>query len=441
MSELRLVVVGGGLAALRAVETARREGHTGPLTLVCGEDRPPYDRPPLSKAVLDGTAGTGAFRSAAELRDELGVDLRLGVRAVSLDTAARRVGLDDDTGVDYDALVVATGSLPRPFPGDDLDGVRHLRTAADAEAIRDGLEAGARIVVVGAGFIGAEVASAARARGLPVTVLEGAPTPLVRSVGPDVGELVAGLHRAAGTDLRLGTGVAGLVEGEGARRGAVVGVRLEGRPEGGLEGGLEGGEVLPADLVVLGVGVAPATAWLRGSGLALHDDDGGVLCDATLAASAPGVWAAGDVAHAPHALLDGDLIRLEHWTNAAEQGAAAARHALDPGAAVALDAVPYFWSFCYGRRLQMVGTARSDEVVLLDAGPEPAAGAHGRGTRPLPAWGAVGRGAGPGRTAGRDEVPPPDRRSRFVRRRAGRSARAATPGGAVCGEVSRPGCS
>ena len=371
MSELRLVVAGGGLAALRAVETARRrEGHTGPLTLVCGEDRPPYDRPPLSKAVLDGTAETGAFRTAAQLRDELGVDLRLGVRAVSLDTAARRVGLDDGTDVDYDALVVATGSLPRRFPGDDLDGVRHLRTAADAEAIRDGLEAGARTVVVGAGFIGAEVASAARARGLPVTVLEGAPTPLVRSVGPDVGELVAGLHRAAGTDLRLGSNVAGLVEGEGVRRGAVVGVRLEGGP-GGASGG---GEVLPADLVVLGVGVAPATAWLRGSGLALHED-GGVLCDATLAASAPGVWAAGDVAHAPHALLDGDLVRLEHWTNAAEQGAAAARHALDPGAAVALDAVPYFWSFCYGRRLQMVGTARSDEVVLLDAGPEPAAGA------------------------------------------------------------------
>ena len=354
MSEPALVVVGGGLAALRAVETARREGHTGRVVLVCGEDRTPYDRPPLSKAVLDGTAEAGAFRTAASLRNELDVDLRLGVRASSLDVAARRVGLEDGTTVDYDALVIATGSLPRPFAGDDLDGVRHLRTAADAEAVRAGLEAGARTVVVGAGFIGAEVASAARARGLPVTVLEAAPTPLVRSVGPEVGDLVAGLHRAAGTDLRLGTGVAGLVEG--ARRGRVVGVRLQ------------DGEVLPADLVVLGVGVAPATSWLAGSGLALHDD-GGVLCEATLATSVPGVWAAGDVAHAPNPLLDGDLMRLEHWTNAAEQGAAAARHALDPAAALALAPVPYFWSFCYGRRLQMVGTARADEVTLLEAQP------------------------------------------------------------------------
>ncbi len=356
-------MVGGGLAALRAVETARNGGHEGPLTLVCGEDRPPYDRPPLSKDVLDGTAEVGEYRTAAALRDDLAVDLRLGVRATSLDTGARRVGLDDGTEVGYDALVIATGALPRPFAGDELDGVRHLRDAEDAEAVRAGLDAGARTVVVGAGFIGAEVASAARARGLPVTVLEAAPTPLARSVGPEVGDLVAGLHRAAGADLRLGAGVAGLVEGEGEHRGRVVGVRLE------------GGEVVPADLVVLGVGVAPATAWLAGSGLAQHED-GGVLCDATLATSAPGVWAAGDVAHAPNPLLDGDLMRLEHWTNAAEQGAAAARHALDPDAAQPLAPVPYFWSFCYGRRLQMVGTARADEVVLLEAGPDAAADAR-----------------------------------------------------------------
>ncbi len=360
MAPRRLVVVGGGLAALRAVEAARRAGHRGPLSLLCAEERPPYDRPPLSKSVLAGTAEVTTFHDAQALRSDLGVDLRLGCPASGLDTAAREVHLADGSVVGYDGLVVATGAAPRAFPGEDLDGVHHLRTAADALAVREGLAAGRRTVVVGAGFIGTEVASEARRRGLPVTVVEAAATPLARAVGAEVGELVVGLHRAAGTDLRLGRGVAGLDE----VGGAVTGVRLEGR-EGVQGDGVGGGEVLPAGLVVLGVGVAPATAWLTGSGVRLHEDDGGVLCDATLATSAPGVWAAGDVAHVPSRLLDGGLLRVEHWTNAAEQGAAAARHALDPAAAEPLAQVPYFWSDVYGHRLQLVGTPRADEVVVV----------------------------------------------------------------------------
>ncbi len=348
----RLVVVGGGLAGLRAVDTARREGHAGELVLVGAEARAPYDRPPLSKAALAPGAGeVQPLRTADELRDDLGVDLRLGTEVTGLDTSARNLLLGDER-LAYDALVVASGARPRPFAGDHLAGVTHLRTADDAVALRRGLDAGARTVVVGAGFIGSEVASAARARGLPVTVVEAADVPLERSLGPEVGHLVTRMHRDAGVDLRLGSGVAGLTGADGR----VTGVDLA------------DGSHLPADLVVLGVGVAPATAWLEGSGVALHPEDRGVVCDVDLATSAPGVWAAGDVVHAPSPLLGGDLLRVEHWTSAAEQGAAAARHALDPASARQVAPVPYFWSDVHGHRLQLVGTTRADEVVRLDPG-------------------------------------------------------------------------
>ena len=346
----RLVVVGGGLAGLRAVETARRAGHRGELVLVGAEERAPYDRPPLSKAALaPGAADVVAFRSADELRADLGVDLRLGVEVTGLDTAVREVVLGAER-LAYDALVVATGARPRAFPGDHLTGVTHLRTPDDAAVVRRGLDAGGPVVVVGAGFVGSEVASAARARGLAVTLVEATAVPLERSLGPETGHLVARLHRDAGVDLRLGAGVAGLTSHDGH----VTGVDLD------------DGTHLPAGLVVLGVGVAPSTRWLEGSGVALHPRDRGVLCDATLATTAPGVWAAGDVAHLPHPLVGGDLLRVEHWTNAAEQGAAAARHALDPGSAEELAAVPYVWSDLHGHRLQLVGTAVADEVVVLD---------------------------------------------------------------------------
>lgn len=347
---MTLVVVGASLAGLRAVEAARRHGYAGRIELVGAEEHLPYDRPPLSKAFLgaDGPEQVTPFRTEDEMRDELGVHLRLGVAADGLDPVARNVSVDG-VGVSYDALVIATGAAARPFPGaDGLRGVHNLRTADDAKAVRAALDAGARTVVIGAGFIGSEVASAARRRGLPVTVVEALPVPLSRSVGESVGAVCADLHRAAGTELRLGAAVTGLDSADGA----VTGVRLA------------SGEVLPAELVVTGIGVAPNTGWLADSGIPLHERDRGVLCDATLAAGVPGVYAAGDVAHVPNPLFDNELMRLEHWTNAAEQGAAAAVHALDPANAKVLGAVPYFWSDWYGHRIQFVGTPRADEVVV-----------------------------------------------------------------------------
>jgi NADPH-dependent 2,4-dienoyl-CoA reductase/sulfur reductase-like enzyme len=256
--------------------------------------------------------------------------------------------------VPYDALVIATGASPRGLPGaEGIAGVQSLRTAEDARGIRAALDAGARTVVVGAGFIGSEVASAARARGLPVTIVEALDVPLGRAVGAEAGTACAHLHRTAGTDLRTGTAVTGIETADSR----VSGVRLD------------DGTTVPADLVVLGTGVTPATGWLTGSGVPLHEQDRGILCDATLATRAPGVYAAGDVAHVPNPLFDDDLMRLEHWTNAAEQGAAAARNALDPATARPTASVPYFWSDWYSHRVQFVGTSRADEVAVVDHDP------------------------------------------------------------------------
>lgn len=363
----RLVVVGASLAGLRAVEAARRAGFAGRLTLVGAEEHVPYDRPPLSKGFLDAGAPATVrpYRTVDELTGDLGVELLLGAPADDLDTAARTVGVGDRT-VPYDGLVVATGARPRTLPGAvGVAGVHTLRTVEDATAVRRALDSGARTVVVGAGFIGSEVASAARKRGLPVTVVEAGPVPLSRSVGPEAGVVCADLHRAHGTDLRLGVGVADVE----VQDGRATGVRLV------------TGEVLPADLVVVGVGVAPATGWLERSGLPLHEADRGVVCDATLWAGVPGVYAAGDVAHVPNPSYDDDLTRLEHWTAAAEQGAAAARHVLDPGAAVPLAPVPYFWSDWYGHRVQLVGSPRADEVHVAVPAEQGFVGLYRRGDR------------------------------------------------------------
>ncbi|MFP5253903.1 MAG: NAD(P)/FAD-dependent oxidoreductase [Actinomycetes bacterium] len=360
----RLVVVGASLAGLRAVEAARRRGFTGEIVLVGAEDREPYDRPPLTKAVLgvDGPVEPPTLRSARSIRYELGVDLRLGRAASGLDTESRVVRVGDED-VRYDALVIATGAAARTLPGTDgIAGVHTVRTAADALAVRTALDAGARTVVVGAGFIGSEVASAARGRGLPVTVVEAADVPLTRAVGVEAGSILTDLHRAAGTDLRLGVGVAGLATArDGDGRDRVVGVRLT------------DGTTVPADLVVVGIGAAPATGWLRDSGLGLHPRDAGVVCDATLWAGAPGVYAAGDLAHWPNPLFSrhgDDLMRLEHWTSAAEQGVLAAVYALGLADPRPLTSVPYFWSDWYGHRIQLVGVADADEVLRADSGTE-----------------------------------------------------------------------
>lgn len=350
MAVQRLVVVGASLAGIRAVEAARKAGYAGPVTLVGAETHPPYDRPPLSKAFLeDGAKGCGAaesarFRDATYLNEELDIDLRLGTPAIGLDAEAGSVALGDGN-LDYSALIVATGASPRMIPGAaGLSGVHALRTAEDAERIREAMDVGARTVVIGAGFIGSEVASAARKRGLPVTIVETQPVPLVRSVGEETGHACAAMHRENGTELLCGVQVSS--------------VRGKERVE---EVVLDDGTVLRADLVVVGVGAVPSTRWLRGSDLWLHERDGGVICDETLRA-APGVHAAGDVAHWPNPLFDGELMRLEHWTNAAEQGALAARNALGESTAKPAATVPYFWSDWYGNRIQFVGIPKADEV-------------------------------------------------------------------------------
>ncbi|GGS27190.1 ferredoxin reductase [Streptomyces humidus] len=348
MSARRLVVVGASLAGLRAVEAARKDGFDGRITLVGAEPHLPYDRPPLSKQFLeeigaDGTPPT--FRTEEVLRTDLGVELLLGTPATFLDTRNRAVGVGERT-IGYDALVIATGATARQLPGmQGLDGVHTLRTLDDAVAIRRALDKGARTVVVGAGFIGAETAAAARKRGLDVVVVEAQPTPLVRAVGETMGGALASLHLRHGTDLRCGVSVIAL-EGEGR----VERVRLS------------DGTALDADLVVVGAGAVPATDWLAGSGLTL---DNGVVCDETLFTGAEDVYAAGDVARWHNPLFDRPM-RLEHWTSAAEQGDLAARNALNPAAARGYSTVPYFWSDQYDTRIQFVGIPDADEIAVVD---------------------------------------------------------------------------
>jgi NADPH-dependent 2,4-dienoyl-CoA reductase/sulfur reductase-like enzyme len=347
--EPHLVVVGASLAGLRAVESARRAGFTGAITLVGSEEHLPYDRPPLSKEFLtsDELPPPPTLRERTILRDELNVELRLGVAATGLDTAERAVWLGKDP-LPYTALVLATGAMPRTLPGSEhLAGVHTLRNLDDARRIRAALDAGARTVVVGAGFIGSEIASSARQRGSTVTVVEAMPTPLARPVGEQMGIVLASLHERNGTTLRCGVGVEAI---EGSDH--VEAVRLA------------DGTRIEADLVVVGVGVAPATDWLVSSGLELAN---GVECDKTLQTSAPGVYAAGDLASWPNSVFD-TRMRLEHWTIAAEQGGVAGRHAVDPAAATAYATVPYFWSDWYGKRIQFVGIAAAADEIQVVAG-------------------------------------------------------------------------
>lgn len=366
----RLVVVGASLAGLRAVMSARRTGYEGPLTLVGGEEHLPYDRPPLSKAYLEDEQDPEPteFPNARKLSKELDVDVRLGTWASSLDGKRKVIGLSSGEELEYHAVVIATGAAARTLPGTEgVKGVHCLRTIDDAIAIRKALDKGAQVVVVGAGFIGSEVASSARKRGLSATILEALPVPLARSVGEEIGHACADLHRDNGTDLRCEVTVSELE----SENGTVTGVRLK------------DGEVVPADLVVVGIGVSPSTQWLRGSGIKLHERDGGIVADERLGTGLPGVYAAGDVVHYPNPLFDGEMMRLEHWTNANEQGTLAAKNALNPNEAKPSAAVPYFWSDWYGHRIQFVGIPTADEirVVSKELGEDKFLGLYRRGDR------------------------------------------------------------
>ena len=349
----RIVVVGASLAGFRAAEALRARGFDGALTLVGDEPHRPYDRPPLSKQVLTGdwdidrvTLPTAAPVEPPALEP---FDWRLGRRAMSLDLGARALELEGGERLSFDGLVVATGCRPRAIGDDALAGVHVLRTLDDAVALRADLErAPERVVVIGAGFIGSEVAASCRARGLEVTVVEALPVPLERVLGAEMGALCADLHRDHGVDLRLAVGVDGFDDDDA---GHVTGVRLS------------DGSTVAAGVVVVGIGVVPNTEWLAGSGLTL---DNGVVCDETCLA-APRVVAAGDVARWPNRRYGGDLMRVEHWDNAIEMGAAAAdRLLVDGGVAEPYMPVPWFWSDLYDRKIQLAGRAGpGDEVEVV----------------------------------------------------------------------------
>lgn len=343
-----LVVVGASRAGLFAAEAARRAGFTGDISLVGAEPHPPYDRPPLSKDYLTcwpADPPDPTYRGVAALRAQLDVTLRLGAPAEALDLAEREVVVGGER-VPYTALIVATGATPRILPGTEgLTGVVSLRTLDDARTIRERWRSSSgRTVIVGAGFVGLETAAAARRRGVPVTVVEALPVPLVRAVGEVAGRSCARLHELHGVPVRTGVTVTS-VEG----RGRVERVALS------------DGTTVDADLLVVGIGVDPATGWLAGSGLRLDD---GVLCDEMLATSAPGVYAAGDVARWHNPLFDAHM-RLEHWTSAAEQGRTAAWNAVNPEDPQKYATVPYFWSDQFGIRIQFVGVPTADDIVVV----------------------------------------------------------------------------
>lgn len=341
-----VAVVGGSLAGLSAARALRKQGFDGSVTIVSDETRPPYDRPPLSKSFLAGATTEGEIALLVDGED-LGADWRTGVTATRLDPRGRRVELSDGTALAVDGLVIATGARPRrPWPRMPA-GVDVLRTLDDALGLRARLVPGARLVVVGAGFIGAEVASTAHGLGVDVTVIEAAPTPLIGPLGIDIGAVVSALHADHGVRLLSGVGVAGLV---GAAQ--IEGVELT------------DGRTVAADAVLLGVGVQPNVEWLTGSGLPLT---GGVQCDSYGATGIPNVVAVGDCATWYDREL-GAYHRIEHWTAARERGAIAVSSLLSGGTVRVEGRPPYFWSDQYGCTLQVAGHTSGAESATVEEG-------------------------------------------------------------------------
>jgi 3-phenylpropionate/trans-cinnamate dioxygenase ferredoxin reductase component len=330
----RVVVVGAGLAGLRVTEELRAKGYGGALTLIGAERRPPYDRPPLSKKLLTGELDDTSLRPDME---SLAVDLRLSESAIGLEDKVLRTNAAE---YEWDALVLATGAFPVRLPGDGPQRV--LRTADDSLALRELLQPGVRLVIIGAGWIGAELATAAATRGAAVTVLEAADAPLAAAVGPEIGLATVPWYAAAGVDLRLGQNV------------AAVG------PDGVLLGS---GDVLTADVVVTAVGVRPDVSWLTGSGVRM---DNGVATDAQLRTSVPGVYAVGDCASFWSGRYQRQL-RFEHWDIALHAPEVAAANIL--GAESEYNPVPYFWSEQFGRMVQYVGWHGAAERLIWRGDP------------------------------------------------------------------------
>ena len=336
----RLVVVGASLAGLRAAQGARAAGFDGDLVVVGDEPHRPYTRPPLSKELLAGvqTPDDCTFPSQA-----VDADWRLGAPATGLDRAAKLVHLADGDAVPYDRLIVATGCRARPWPGEPADGMHTLRSVDDALKLKAAFARRPKVAIIGAGFIGCEVAATARKQGLDVTMVDIAAHPML-PLGPQLGELCAAMHRRHGVDLRLQTGVASV--------------------DGGMLS-LTDGSRIDADVVVVALGAVPNTEWLRAPG--------GLACDATLTSlDDPDVLGAGDAISWPHPLAGGEPVRVEHWTTAAEQGQVAGRNALlEPGERAAHELPPYFWSDQYDVKIQAVGFPnRAERLEILESTPE-----------------------------------------------------------------------
>lgn len=344
-----IVVVGGSVAGVGALRALRGAGYDGRLTLVGADPELPYNPTPLSKELLSGEMDEDDIRLIApEEFEELEVDVLLGSPAEALDPAAREVHVSG-ARLPYDGLVIATGSeAVRPTGWFGLAGVHTLRTLDDARRVKQTMSTGRpSVVVVGAGFIGCEIAAAARHFGLPVTLVEAAPWPLQRAVPAELAAPVVRLQRANGVRVVVGTGVVRFLGSDRVDK---------------VE--LTDGSLLDADLVVVGIGAVPATRWLAGSGLAVDD---GVITDATLRTSVPGVYAAGDAARWPSPWT-GRPVRVEHWTNAQDQGRRAALNLLDPEVAESYTELPYVWSDQFGERFQIAGTAHADHVRFLSGG-------------------------------------------------------------------------
>jgi NADPH-dependent 2,4-dienoyl-CoA reductase/sulfur reductase-like enzyme len=351
-------VVGGSLAGLRAVETLRTDGFAGDITVVNAENTAPYDRPPLSKKFLSGEweADRIQLRKTSDI-ESLGAQWLNSTSASALNVATRELTLSTSSVLQFDACIIATGGIARELPQQPhARGIHQLRTLHDAQALREELQPGKKLVVIGAGFIGLEAAATAVARGCTVTVVEGLPAPLIRGLGEEMGRAATAIHATQGVNVRCNVRVQGIE----TNANSVTGVRIA---------DASGESIVPADVVLVGIGVTPATQWLEGSGLTVND---GVVCDAYLQA-APGVFAAGDVARWENGLYS-DLestMRVEHWTTAAEQGAHAARNALahiNNTPLTPYSAVPFFWSDQFTSRIQFLGRSTDAEEIRVVAG-------------------------------------------------------------------------
>lgn len=347
MTLRRIVVVGASLAGLSAARELRQAGFKGQITIVGEEAERPYDRPPLSKQIITGNLKPEEL-ALENIEEKLDIEWLLGITAKELDLDNKAIHLEDGNVVEYDGLIIATGARPRVIPGADLRNVYTLRTMADAVGLKKAIDNGARnIVIVGGGFIGAEVAASARSLGMEVNIIEAADAPMQHILGSEVGTTLADLHREKGVAFHLGIGVEKLLGDD-----RVTGIRLT------------NGNEIPADIVVLSIGVVPNTEWLENSGLEI---DNGIVCDETTLA-APNVVAAGDVARWPNQ-INGEFRRVEHWDNAVRHGEHAARRLLAEASEDEPEpytTVPWVWSDQYDRKFQIVGSpAAHDEVRIV----------------------------------------------------------------------------